>query len=372
MEEQEKEQITNKVTNKDVYKHYFASILIYGIILLFIIFCPVLNESIENEVLNYTTFFILYYIAYAVFALPLYLWLKPESILTSRNVAICNYFKRQFRKDMTLQQWLTHIEPKKVEKQAFMILFMKTFFGVYCVNILCNKYLPALDYDIAFLKEMLRLAINYSAASGFLAALWQFIDDTSDMWVTIMLMITNIIFAFSYLTELDLFKNKIKSIDTTPLGVITCIICYYPVIILTNQIIPKYNDELIPVDNFGLRILLNILVVVVNFGALLAIARLGTKAGNLTNRGIETRFPYSIIRHPNYSMQICYIILTSLPILLLSGYSILWKAIMLVGILSWIGIYYLRAITEERHLIKDIAYREYAKRVKYRFIPKVF
>lgn len=369
---EEQEQVQNKVTNKDVYKHYFSSMLVYGIILLFIIFCPVLNESIENEFFNYTTFFILYYIAYGIFSLPIYLWLKPEALLTSRNVAILTYFKRQFRKDMTLQQWLTHIEPKKVEKQAFMILFMKTFFGVYCVNVLCNKYLPGLDYDIAFLKEMFGLAINYSNASGFLPALWQFIDDTSDMWITIMLMLTNLIFAVSYLTELDLFKNKIQSIDTTPLGVISCIICYYPVILLTNQIIPQHNEELIPVENLGLRIFLNILTVLVNFGALLAVARLGTKSGNLTNRGIETRFPYSVIRHPNYSMQICYIILTSIPVLLLSGYSLLWKAIIIVGIIAWIGIYYLRAITEERHLIKDTAYREYAKVVKYRFIPKVF
>lgn len=369
---EEQVQVQNVVTNKDVFRHYFSSMLIYGAILLFIIFCPILNSSVENDIFNYTTFFILYYIAYGIFSLPLYLWLKPESLLTSRNVAILNYFKRQFRKDLTLQQWLIHIEPEKDEKQAFMILFMKTFFGVYCVNVLCNKYLPGLDYDINFLKEMFGLALNYGNSSGFLAALWQFIDDTSDMWITIMLMLTNLIFAVSYLTELNLFRNKIKSVDTTPLGVISCIICYYPVILLTNQIIPQHNEELIPVDNLGLRIFLNILAVLVNFGALLSVARLGTKSGNLTNRGIETRFPYSIIRHPNYSMQICYIIIASIPVFLIPDYTVLWKILMAAGIVIWIGIYYLRAITEERHLIKDEAYQEYTQKVKYRFIPKVF
>ena len=30
---EEQEQVQNKVTNKDVYKHYFSSMLVYGIIL---------------------------------------------------------------------------------------------------------------------------------------------------------------------------------------------------------------------------------------------------------------------------------------------------------------------------------------------------
>jgi len=35
-------------------------------------------------------------------------------------------------------------------------------------------------------------------------------------------------------------------------------------------------------------------------------------------------------------------------------------------------IYTVRALTEERHLMKDPEYRAYCKKVKYRFIPGVF
>jgi protein-S-isoprenylcysteine O-methyltransferase Ste14 len=35
------------------------------------------------------------------------------------------------------------------------------------------------------------------------------------------------------------------------------------------------------------------------------------------------------------------------------------------------AIYYWRAITEERHLSEDAEYRVYAKKVRYRFIPRV-
>jgi protein-S-isoprenylcysteine O-methyltransferase Ste14 len=38
----------------------------------------------------------------------------------------------------------------------------------------------------------------------------------------------------------------------------------------------------------------------------------------------------------------------------------------------WSFIYFLRAITEERHLSNDPEYVAYAQKVRYRFIPGVF
>ena len=43
------ENTTVEVTDKDVYKHYFSSILIYGIVFFALSFCPVLNEQIEYD-----------------------------------------------------------------------------------------------------------------------------------------------------------------------------------------------------------------------------------------------------------------------------------------------------------------------------------
>ena len=45
---------------------------------------------------------------------------------------------------------------------------------------------------------------------------------------------------------------------------------------------------------------------------------------------------------------------------------------MVLGSIVWTFIYYMRAMTEERHLSLDPDYREYCKKVKYRFIPKVW
>ena len=44
----------------------------------------------------------------------------------------------------------------------------------------------------------------------------------------------------------------------------------------------------------------------------------------------------------------------------------------LITIAVWAFIYYMRALTEERHLLKDPEYQAYTEKVKYKFIPGLF
>ena len=219
------------VTKKDILRHYFASILIYGLILLFIIFCPLYYETIEYPFCNYITVFGVYYLLYVIFALPIFFRFKPKSILESRNVTILRYIKRQFAK-MPSKDWITTFSMNEEEKQAFVILFIKVFFGVYCINLLCNKYISSLDYDFSFLKEMFTQAINYAKSEGVIMGLMQYIDDTTDMWVTIFMTISTTVLAISYITETKFLGNKIKYADTTPLGILSCVLCFYPFVII--------------------------------------------------------------------------------------------------------------------------------------------
>jgi protein-S-isoprenylcysteine O-methyltransferase Ste14 len=181
----------------------------------------------------------------------------------------------------------------------------------------------------------------------------QFLIDTGDIWLKIIFTITTFVYLFSYLSDSVFTKNKIKSIDTTPLGVISCLCCYFPVSMLTLSFIRVTEENLLPVNNPTLLAILNIIVIFANLGSLFAVLRLGTKVGNLTNRGIETGFPYNIVRHPDYSMQIVYIIATSIPLFIANNSGIFDKIMMTITTLAWIYIYYLRAVTEERHLIQD-------------------
>lgn len=361
-----------EVTEKDVYKHYFASIFIYGVVFLMLAFCPALNSRIEYDFCNYIVFFAIYYVAYIVLALPVYLIFKPKSLLKSRNVLICRYLKRQFKLHLTAEERIKNFEPEESEKQALVILFIKAFFGYSCIDILCNKYIMSMGYNIDFLKEMFSQAVQYGTSNGSSFGIVQYIDDSFDMWRQMIVLVMTIVLAVSYLTEFDIFRNKIKYADTTPIGIISCILCYYPFITLTQNLIPMFNEQTIPVNNLTLRTILNVSVVLVHLGMLLAVLRLGTKAGNLTNRGIITGFPYNIVRHPEYSMQMIYIILTTIPVMVLGNIPVFGKIVIAAGICIWLYLYYLRALTEERNLIKDTKYLEYTGKVKYKFIPKVF
>ena len=362
-----------EITYKDILKHYIASLFIYGTVIALLILFPVYTETIQYPNFNFLHLFLFYYIGYIVIAPIIYFIFKPKYLLNSRSLTILRYFQRQFKKNETTEEFLNNIAPDENEKQAFAILFVKVFFGSYCLNLLCNKYILSFGYNIDFLKEMFNQAYQYYQTGASLKeAIAQYIIDSGDMWLQIIMGLTTLILTISYLTELEFFKNKIKSVDTTPLGIISCIACYYPITLLTDKFIQVTQQDLLPVNNIYLLCTLNILAIITNLGILIAVLRLGPKSGNLTNRGIVTGFPYNIIRHPDYSMQIGYIIVTTVPLVMATNYSIVDKVVMVITTLAWIYLYYLRSITEERHLIKDPVYKEYVEKVKYRFIPKLF
>ncbi len=360
-----------EVTDKVILKHYLSSILVYGIILLILFVSPLFNQNIENPWLSYFSVLLVYYILYVIFAYPIFKKFRPQSVLESRNVVIVDYFRRQFSKGRNLEQKLFEMNLKDNEKQAFVILFIKTFFGVYSLSLLCNKFFPQMNYNIDFLSEMFSQYSQYIETSGIWSGILQYLDDTADMWLTFIFTITAFVFAFSYLTEADFLKNRIKYADTTPLGILSCVMCFYPFMLITEKLMPVNMRELVPIDDLYLRISVYILAILVNFVSMIAIVRLGARAGNLTNRGIVTGFPYNIVRHPDYAMQICYIILTFVPLYAVGDLNILGDIVLTIGMLLWIGVYILRAITEERNLIKDDDYKVYCQKVKYRFIPKI-
>ena len=359
-----------EVNQKDILKHYLASVLVYGVVLLILFIMPVFNQNVANPYISYLTVLLGYYVLYILVAYPILNKFKPQSVLNSRNVLIVDYVKRQFR-SVPLEEKLKNITPNDEEKQAFVILFIKAFFGSYCLSLLCNKYLIHLGYDFGFLGAMWQQFIYYAQTSGVWAGFIQFIDDTADMWLTLMFTVITVVYALSYLTEADFLKNKIKYADTSFLGVVSCIICYYPFTLLAEKIMPIALKDLVPVENTPLRISLYFLVIIANFVIMLAVLRLGTKSGNLTNRGIVTGFPYNIVRHPEYSMRILYIILTVVPMYIIGKLSLFGNIILTIGMFMWIFIFVLRAITEERNLIKDEKYRNYTQKVKWRFIPFV-
>ncbi len=359
------------VTRRDILKHYFSSVLIYGLILLFIAISPLYAAAIEKSSINYVNVLGIYYVLYIIFALPIFFIFKPESLKESRNVAIIDYIKRQFKR-VSPSERIKLFEMNENEKQAFVITFIKTFFGVYCLNMLCSNYIPSLDYNVSFLGAMLGEAVSYAKTQGFIGGLGQFMDDSGDMLINLTFFVTTIIFAVSYLTEAKFLRNKIKYADITPLGILSCILCYYPFTQIVSKVISMYSNQLIPAPNALIRVILRSILVIACFVSMIAIMRLGTKSGNLTNRGIVTGFPYNIVRHPDYGAQMLTVILLFIPVYYVPQMTLTNKILFTFGTLTMLFIYYLRALTEERNLSKDEKYLEYMSKVKHRFIPWIF
>jgi protein-S-isoprenylcysteine O-methyltransferase Ste14 len=99
----------------------------------------------------------------------------------------------------------------------------------------------------------------------------------------------------------------------------------------------------------------------------------GVRFSNLTNRGIIRKGPFAIIRHPAYASKNFSWWIVMFPVVVYNAtHTGLWIAIsQTLGLILMTYVYYLRALTEERHLSADPAYLEYCKQVRYRFIPGV-
>ncbi len=85
----------------------------------------------------------------------------------------------------------------------------------------------------------------------------------------------------------------------------------------------------------------------------------GLRFSNLTHRGILTHGPYAFSKHPAYLAKNSYWWLATMPFLVTTGSTTdMIRNSAILALVS--GIYYWRARTEEKHLMADPAYAEYA------------
>ena len=96
----------------------------------------------------------------------------------------------------------------------------------------------------------------------------------------------------------------------------------------------------------------------------------GLRFSNLTHRGILTHGPYALSKHPAYLTKNIYWWLATLPFLVTTGSTAdMIRNIAILALVS--GIYYWRAKTEEKHLMADPIYAEYADWMeRYGVVPR--
>ncbi len=169
------------------------------------------------------------------------------------------------------------------------------------------------------------------------------------------------IFLVGYSIESRRLRSQIKSVEPTFFGWFVALICYPPF----NGIFLMAHPRPLSTPWISSPLLLGCLAVATLLCQAMfvwASIALGFKASNLTNRGIVTWGPYRWVRHPAYIVKLLGWWCELLPRLTLASAS---------SLLTLHAVYFLRAWTEEHHLLKDADYQRYVQQVRFRFIPGV-
>ncbi len=314
---------------KRILELYFSNIFIYAIALFLFHTLPFYTNYLSSAAQQTIFYFFFGFILLSPFY---YLKYVKEDTTNKSFTFICAI------KESIIQR-LHHKKNyswTKEEKISALFLLVKLFYLPLMINFAHN--------NISDLKNILANFEWYP-----LTLLFIFTLDT-------------LIFAFGYVFEAPLLQNVVKSVEPTLFGWFVTLICYPPFNSIVGTYIPWGANDYAVFENAHLTLVLHITVIVLLTIYVLASVALGTKASNLTNRGIVTKFPYSIVRHPAYISKNLAWWLTLIPV-------INWQ--FSLGMAVWSLIYFFRAITEEKHLSQDLEYKEYCKKVKYKFIPGI-
>ena len=321
-------------------KLYLSGIFVYAFGILLFNFLPYYQSFLSPET-NKTLLYL--FLAYALLS-PIYYLAIPKH--NSQNIipnskpylfiqAIKKYFISFFKQDKYDNNKIT-----KDEKVAVLFIAVKLFFLPTMINFFYTNF----DIFVSFI-------LNFSWSQWFAISF------------TGLFMLDTLIFSFGYTFESSLLKNKVKSVEPTLLGWLVAIICYPPFNHLFGNLIPWGANDYVEFGSSTLTTIMRIFLVFLLIIYVMASVALFTKASNLTNRGIVSRFPYSIVRHPAYISKVMLWWVTLLPVNNIP---------FALGMLVWSVIYFMRAITEEKHLGQDEEYQKYCKKVKYKFIPYVY
>ncbi len=236
----------------------------------------------------------------------------------------------------------------KEEKVSLLFFLVKLYFTPVMLNFLIN--------NTSSLKNSI---LNFSIAS---------VSSSTYFFLILyaILVLDTLIFTFGYLFESSAFKNVVKSVEPTFLGWIVAIGCYPPINSLTGNIFGWYTSDFGDFGSSNINFIMGIISLLL-FGIYVwASLALGFKASNLTNRGIVAKGPYKYVRHPAYASKNLSWWIMGIPFIYNFG------LIAIVSLSLWTFVYFLRSITEERHLAQDPDYVEYMKKVKYMFFPGLF
>lgn len=249
-------------------------------------------------------------------------------------------------------------------RQAGLVLLLKFFFAPLMIN-WCMGHAGDLGNSLVRAWD----AIREGVTGRQLFDGWAF-------WACfqLILFVDTLLFTLGYLVETPALKNRIRSVDPTFFGWAVCLACYPPFNEFTGRFLEWQSSDFPRFQNTAVHYVANgSLLVALGVYSWASVA-LCFKASNLTNRGIVSHGPYAHVRHPAYAAKNLAWWIGALPnlyVVFASG-DLRHAAYAVFSLCGWTGIYVLRALTEERHLLMGRnGYAEYMRRVRWRFIPGV-
>ncbi|MEH6758343.1 MAG: isoprenylcysteine carboxylmethyltransferase family protein [Parasphingorhabdus sp.] len=183
-------------------------------------------------------------------------------------------------------------------------------------------------------------------------------------WLIIAMFVVDVQFAtVGYLLTMKPLDAHIRTANPYLAGWLAALICYPPFILMNGPLNYNVNTADWAYWFEGHQTILAIwgagLVLLTAIYAWATVA-FGIRFSNLTHRGILTHGPYRFTKHPAYVAKNTYWWLATLPFLVTSGsLTDMVRNTVIMALVS--GVYYWRAKTEEKHLLSDPAYKEYAE-----------
>lgn len=183
-------------------------------------------------------------------------------------------------------------------------------------------------------------------------------------WLITFMFVVDVAFAtVGYILTVKPLDSHIRSANPYAAGWAAALICYPPFIMMSPggpfDYSPGTADWSAWYAGHPLLLAANgaVLVILTGIYAWATVA-FGFRFSNLTNRGIITNGPYAFSRHPAYLAKNSFWWLASVPVLTTTGdWRDAVRNTLLLGVVSLV--YYLRARTEERHLLADPDYQAY-------------
>lgn len=305
---------------------------------------------------------------YAIILVPYYVlhpWMRSSSHVFLRGLWLA--LARPQRQSISRDAMRLPLSRSfsQATKQAGLTLLLKFFFAPLMIN-WCLGHIGDLAASLIQLVDQVREG-----------TVGRMLFDSTLFWACfqLILFVDTLLFTAGYLIELPALRNRIRSVDPTFFGWFICLACYPPFNEFTMRFLPWQSSDFPFFSNDTVHFAVNIALLVALAIFSWASIALGFKSTNLTNRGIVTHGPYRYVRHPAYLAKNIAWWLGALPVLAMmaSTGNLAGLAASLFALCGWSVIYALRAITEERHLLMiDNGYAEYARRVRWRFLPGIY